>query len=610
VATTIIVSSEIVSGTVYGFRVRARNIFGWGPYSTVTEIKAAREPGVPAAPVTSVDPVTGGVTIEWTAPDARGDTITDYKVEIADKAGTTWHIEPSCLGTDVDVKTNLKCVVLMSSLTSAPYNYVFDDLVQVRVQATNFFGFGVLSPVSESTGARIRVVPTKMAAPTEDPSCTDVTLTMNWIALSGADAGNSAVIAYSLYWDAGDAEATTFAELTDALVTSFTVNGVEGGRSYRFKVRARNIYGYGPYSDETLVIPDDAPGKTAIPTVLLNAVDPTEVEVSWPEPDDHSSPITAYEILFMKANGDFAHELTRCDGTLTSVVTDRKCSVPMGTIRTLTARPRDSLIRVKVRAFNAKGSGLFSEVNTAGATIETEPTNLSVVSIDVPSTYNDRTKAVWTALTGSARGGRDVAITQYEVYWDQAADTWVSLANTTSLFTIKEGLIGGTTYKFKVRGYNKYGEGPFTAEVSIQTSQAPEEPAPPTLEVVGAHVKISWAAPFANHRAVLGYQILIETSAAEFVERKALCDGDAQAAVLYCLVDMHDLRASPFSLVYDTLVRAKVLARNERGWSTASAPNSAGARVQVEPLAMGVTSRGILSGPTQIDVYWSPLSTP
>jgi hypothetical protein len=178
----------------------------------------------------------------------------------------------------------------------------------------------------------------------------------------------------------------------------------------------------------------------------------------------------------MKANGDFAHELTRCDGTLSTVVSTRKCSVPMGTIRTLTARPRDSLIRVKVRAFNAKGSGLFSEVNTAGATIETEPTNLSVVTIDVPSTYNDVTKVVWTALTGSARGGIGVAITNYEVYWDQATNggTWVSLANTTSLFSVKNGLTGGTTYRFKVRGYNKYGEGPFTAEVTIQTSQAPE----------------------------------------------------------------------------------------------------------------------------------------
>jgi hypothetical protein len=74
----------------------------------------------------------------------------------------------------------------MSVLTAAPYNYVFDDLVKVRVQAKNFFLFGALSPESEATGARIRVVPSKMAAPTEDPSCTDVTLTMNWIALSGA----------------------------------------------------------------------------------------------------------------------------------------------------------------------------------------------------------------------------------------------------------------------------------------------------------------------------------------------------------------------------------------------------------------------------------------
>jgi len=39
------------------------------------------------------------------------------------------------------------------------------------------------------------------------------------------------------------------------------------------------------------------------------------------------------------------------------------------------------------------------------------------------------------------------------------------------------------------------------------------------------------------------------------------------------------LREAPFSLTYDTLVRAKVLARNERGWSAASDPNSSGARI-------------------------------
>jgi len=79
---------------------------------------------------------------------------------------------------------------------------------------------------------------------------------------------------------------------------------------------------------------------------------------------------------------------------------------------------------------------------------------------------------------------------------------------------------------------------------------------------------------------------------------------------MYCLVGMHDLRAAPFSLTYDTLVRAKVLARNERGWSAASDNNTVGAKVQVEPLAMGATMRGLLTGPTQIDVYWLPIVTP
>jgi len=121
-----------------------------------------------------------------------------------------------------------------------------------------------------------------------------------------------------------------------------------------------------------------------------------------------------------------------------------------------------------------------------------------------------------------------VLITEYEVYWDQSTGTWVSLATTTDLFVVKTGLAGGVTYQFKVRAYNKYGEGPFTAAVTVQTSQAPEQPAAPVLQVVGGYVKISWTEPFPNYRPVLGYQILIETSTTgDFIERKALCDGAA-----------------------------------------------------------------------------------
>lgn len=355
---TVIVSSQVVSGEQYGFRVRARNIFGWGPYSAVTYIQAAREPAKPDAPTTSIDATNGGVVITWTAPDARGSAIVAYKIEIANKALTTWSEVASCDGADPTTRDALQCVVMMDVFTGATFGYVFDDVVYVRVSATNFYGFGEISSPCGDTGARIRVVPTQMSAPTEDLSSTDTQILLHWIPLTGADAGNSGVIAYSLYWDAGDSAKTAAdVALVDADITSFLVTGVEGGRTYRFRVRARNIYGDGPFSDELIVIPDDAPGKTDIPTVVLDTTDPTAVSVSWPLPNEHSATITSYEIMWMKSNGDFVTEPTNCDGTSAAVVTNRKCVVPMSVVRTLTLLPRDSLIRVKVRAYNARGTG-------------------------------------------------------------------------------------------------------------------------------------------------------------------------------------------------------------------------------------------------------------
>ena len=60
-----------------------------------------------------------------------------------------------------------------------------------------------------------------MSAPTEGSLSTDALLIVNWVALTGVNAGNSAVLAYSLYWDNGVITATADIELVDALVTTF-----------------------------------------------------------------------------------------------------------------------------------------------------------------------------------------------------------------------------------------------------------------------------------------------------------------------------------------------------------------------------------------------------
>jgi len=61
--------------------------------------------------------------------------------------------------------------------------------------------------------------------------------------LTGTQTGNSPILSYNLYWD--NASGSTVYELEDELVTTFTVTGLTGGQNYSFKVRARNVYGYG-----------------------------------------------------------------------------------------------------------------------------------------------------------------------------------------------------------------------------------------------------------------------------------------------------------------------------------------------------------------------------
>ena len=59
-ASEVKVTSGVIPGTLYAFRVRAMNIFGWGHYSLVTYIQAAQQQAVPLAPTTTIDAATGG----------------------------------------------------------------------------------------------------------------------------------------------------------------------------------------------------------------------------------------------------------------------------------------------------------------------------------------------------------------------------------------------------------------------------------------------------------------------------------------------------------------------------------------------------------------------
>jgi hypothetical protein len=83
----------------------------------------------------------------------------------------------------------------------------------------------------------------------------------------------------------------------------------------------------------------DYPNKVDIPTTTYSGAN---VVIDWNAPNDHSSPITQYEIAFRKSDGTFDNTL--CDGTDATVKSTTSCSVNMITLKTATGLALDSLI--------------------------------------------------------------------------------------------------------------------------------------------------------------------------------------------------------------------------------------------------------------------------
>jgi len=89
-----------------------------------------------------------------------------------------------------------------------------------------------------------------------------------WSSLaSGIETGSSPILAYNLWWDSNSG--TVNIDLYESLATSYTVSGLVPGALYQFKVRAKNIYGYGPFSDVVTLQPDAVPDTMNTPTTTL-----------------------------------------------------------------------------------------------------------------------------------------------------------------------------------------------------------------------------------------------------------------------------------------------------------------------------------------------------
>ena len=103
-----------------------------------------------------------------------------------------------------------------------------------------------------------------MGAVSRDSSSTPSSITVTW---TGIDAnstnGGSAITSYNLQWDSGTSGATwtdLIGNSVPSTATTFTVSSVTAGQAYQFRVRAKNMWGWGDFSSITTVNAAGIPG--------------------------------------------------------------------------------------------------------------------------------------------------------------------------------------------------------------------------------------------------------------------------------------------------------------------------------------------------------------
>jgi Fibronectin type III domain len=161
----------------------------------------------------------------------------------------------------------------MTTFTSAPFNLPAGTLIQAKVRAHNKIGWSDFSDLN-TAGILAQTPPTQMSAPTRNASTTIAQLVFDWVVPSSD--GYSPVTSYNVQWDQGT-QGTQWANLTgyniDSIVFNYKVSsGIYAGDFYQIRVRAKNRWGWGPFSPVLTIKAATMPAKMA--TYPSTSIDP------------------------------------------------------------------------------------------------------------------------------------------------------------------------------------------------------------------------------------------------------------------------------------------------------------------------------------------------
>ena len=368
------------------------------------------------------------VLLSWTAPDSRGQPITQYRVT-AMPGGT------------VEMCASTTCTV--DGLTN-DVEYTF------FVEASNSVGWS--PPSAASAPARPDAVPEAPAG--LSLAFGDGTLTATWVA---PPATGSPVTSYTVELTGSASGPVTATESA----TSHTFTGLTNGTQYTVRVRAHNRAPEpSPWSVSASMVPAGVP-SAPVPEASRRqgGLTGNVVDVAWPA------------VIGAGANGDavIRYEVSVDGGSLVDV--------GLATAYQITDAQRRPYT-VSVRAVNKAGSSPWGTVVGEVWSPPGAPTALVATgsSADEGRPFGDGAVTLtWTAPVDA--GSSDATITGYEV---EGRGTVTGTALTVT------GLAGGSTPSFRVRALSS--KGAASEWVGVASGPVVTRPATPAVSVTPAAV--------------------------------------------------------------------------------------------------------------------------